>query len=63
MISDISFTHVSREFWSYTELTYYCEPDHEFRFGETDTRVCESYGIWNDNVAPECVPSMLTYKL
>ena len=63
VFSSISFTHVQSEFWSYTVLKYQCEPDHEFKWGENNTRVCGSDGYWNYNVAPVCVPGKLTNKL
>lgn len=63
MFSNISFTHIEREFWSHTELTYQCEPRHSFKLGEKGTRVCGGDGNWNNNNAPICVPGKLTFYL
>ena len=63
MFSNISFTHIQRELWSFTVLTYQCEPRHSFKWGEESTRVCSSDGNWDNNDAPICVPGKLTFYL
>ena len=55
----IEFSYFEGEFWTFTEVSYTCNPDYTALPGEVDRRSCgveNEDGVWDNYVAPVCAP-------
>ena len=60
----IEFTHFEYEHWTFTEVSYTCNPGYTFLQGEVDRRVCGAEnedGVWDDYNAPVCAPGNILF--
>ena len=59
--TSIEFTYFEGEYWTFTEVSYTCDPDYTFLPGEVDRRVCgveNEDGVWDNYTAPVCAPGL-----
>ena len=53
----ISFSHVPGQYWTETEVTYFCDASHSLKWGEPEKLTCGRDGNWSFDSAPRCAPS------
>ena len=52
---------IEDELVSGTNITYVCEPMHEFEWGETSVLMCGNDGKWSESAAPKCAPGQCNF--